>query len=264
MKISNIKSLEEKITITVKPVFIDGHSKIAVGMFGEIKVSDNKFINIHCNEKFYKLEVNNNLDYELIVKRIEKLNIVLGEVTNVFNNEMLQLELLFCSRKISFPDGIISVDEKFIGHIRHKRLDLPKLKQNFSFEICGENYFLIVTQIAYKSENKKDDEGYKGDGQDIAPDIFSIIGDDGKLDIKKENSGKLFVSRLSPYKNATRIWLAHGDLKISQVSSIERVVNKEDVDKIFNSGSAFISKWENYENEIGNRELDNVMKLGAL
>ena len=149
MKISNIKSLEEKITITVKPVFIDGHSKLNVGMFGEIKVSDNKFINIHRNEKLYKLEVNNNLDYELIVKRIEKLNIVLGEVTNVFNNEMLQLELLFCSRKISFPDGIISVDEKFIGHIRHKRLDLPKLKQNFSFEICGENYFLIVTQIAY-------------------------------------------------------------------------------------------------------------------
>lgn len=264
MKISNIKSLEDKITITVKPVFIDVHSKLAVGMFGEIKVSDNKFINIHCNGKLYKIEVNNNLDYELIVKRTEKLNIVLGEVTNVFNNEMIQLELLFCSRKISFPDGIISVDEKFIGHIGHKRLDLSKLKHNFSFKICGEDYFLIVTQIANKTENKKEDKGHTGDGQDIAPDIFSIIGDDGKLDIKKENSGKLFVSRLSPYKNATRIWLVHGELKISQVSSIERVVNKEDVDKIFNSGSAFISKWENYENEIGNRELDNVTKFGAL
>lgn len=264
MKIANIKSLREKITITVAPVFIEGHSKLDIGMFGEIKVSDNKFINIHCNEKLYKLKVNNHFDYELIVKRTEKLNIVLGEVTNVFKNEMIQLEVLFCSRKISFPDGIIAVDERFIEHIRHKRLDLPKLKQNFSFKICGEEYFLIMTQNNYKSYNKKDDDGYIEGGQDTAPDIFSIIGDVGKLDIKKENSGKLFVSRLSTYKNATSIWLVHGELKISQVSSIERIVNKEDVDKIFNSGSAFITKWENYENEIGNRELENVRQLGAL
>ena len=264
MKIANIKSLEEKITITVKLVLADVDSKLAVGMFGEIKVSDSKFINIYCNEKLYKLEVNNHLDYELIVKRIEKFNIVLGEVTNVFKNEMIQMEVLFCSRKVNFPDGIIAVDEKFIEDIRHKRLDLSKLIQNFSFKICGEDYFLIRTQIAYKSENKKYDKEDIGDGQDIAPDIFSIIGDVGKIDIKKENSGKLFASRLSPYKNATSIWLVHGELKLSQVSSIERVVNKEDVDKIFNSGSAFISKWENYENEIGNRELENVKKLGVL
>lgn len=264
MKIANIKSSEEKITITVKPVFIESHSKLSVGMFGEIKISDNKYVNIHCNEELYKLEINDNLDYELLVKRTERLNIILGEVTNIFDNEMIQLEILFCSRKISFPDGIISADEKFIGHIERKRLDLLKLKQNFSFKICGEDYFLIVTQFANKSENKKYDEEHTGVEQDIAPDIFSIIGDDGKLDIKKENSGKLFVSRLSPYKNATNIWLVHGELKISQTSSIERVVNMEEVDKIFNSGSAFISKWENYENEIGNRELENVMKLGAL
>lgn len=60
MKIANIKSSEEKITITVKPVFIESHSKLSVGMFGEIKISDNKYVNIHCNEELYKLEINDN------------------------------------------------------------------------------------------------------------------------------------------------------------------------------------------------------------
>jgi superfamily I DNA and/or RNA helicase len=255
MKITNIKSSEEKKTIIVKYAFKNEHTKLAVGMFGEIKVSDNNFINLHCNDRLYKLEVADQLDYELIVNRTERLNIVLGEVTNVFTNEQIQVDILFCSRKINFPAGTISVDEKFIRDIQRKRLDLAKLKQNFSFKICREDYFLIVTQIANKREHQEN-----GD----ALDVFSIVGDNGKLDIKKENSGKLFASRLSPYQNASCIWLVHGELRIRQASSIERVINKEDIDKIFSSGSAFISQWENYENELGNRELENARKLGVL